>query len=351
MKTNRVIAAVIAGILVATPVRAEMKSGDFMNPITDVAWQEIFPIKIGGISMFGGSNYDTDDPADFPICICPAPPPMFIKVGISMSFWEPARLIETVATPYYFPNMGFGISMGGTEGFLSGKNQEMNNASNEQSSFAQAHYMIFAVWSMLGLLVDFVCVEQSGFDIAYLTELDPLWQDDELAFIIQPEALLFANQYAQMACMSDSASVNTYSPLDPLFWCIGNNSAYPMTGHVGDENLIQANATIAARMIFKLAREMLICDTGIDLCGCQPTPIWQKSHYKMHAARPTVRQIAYPVGKSQFFYGSNLNPSFKGPKGPGDEFLWVLFRKRACCAFSYTMMDSIPIDDLSGGLP
>ena len=327
------VAAVACVLMISSQASAGVKSGQFTNPITDVAWQEIFPIKIAGIKLAGSSNYDSIDPAGSPICTCPAPPPLFERIGISISFWEPARIIETVATPYYFPFLGYGLDIGSTKGFLSGKNAEMNGASPEISSFAQSHYMIFPVWSLLGLLTDFVCVEHSGFDMAYLTEVDPLWQDDQLAFIIQPEALLFANPYAQMACAADSVAVNVWGPLDPLFWCVGGSSAYPMSGHVGDENLIQANATIAARMIYKLSRQMLICDTAINLCQCTPTPIWRKSNYKLHAMRPAVRKKAWPLGKSAFFYGSGLNPLYRGGKGPGDEFLWMLFRKRACCAF------------------
>ncbi len=312
-----------------------IKSGDFINPVTDVAWQEIFPIKIAGLTIRSSSgNYDTPDPANKPLCVCPAPPPLFLRPGIPISFWEPARMIETVATPYYFPFLGAGLNLASTRGFLSGKNQSMSNDQPEQSSFAQAHYLIFPVWTMLELLTDFICVENSGFDVAYITEIDPLWQDDELAFIIQPEALLFANPFAQMACMADSVAVNAGSPLAPLFWCVGSGgSAYPMTGHVDDDNLIQANATIAARMIYKLARELLICDTGINLCSCTPTPIWHKPNYKLHAVRPAVRKKAWPIGKSAFFYGANLNPPYRNNKGAGDEFLWMVFRKRACCAF------------------
>jgi len=315
--------------------RAALKSGQFVNPITDVAWQEIFPVKIAGITIAGASgNYDTPDPASYPVCACPAPPPIFYRIGIPVSFWEPARMIETVATPYYFPSLGLGLNLGLSKGFLSGGNHSLDDALPDQATFAQAHYLLFPVWSMLELLTDFVCVEHSGFDVAYITELDPLWQDDELAFIIQPEALLFANPFAQMACVADSVAVNAGRPLESLFWCVGSGgSAYPMTGHVDDDNIIQANSTIAARLIYKLARQMLICDTGLDLCGCTPTPVWYKPNYKLHAMRPAVRKKAWPIGKSAFFYGANLNPPYRSGKGPGDEFLWMVFRKRACCAF------------------
>jgi len=334
---NKLLITLTLGLAVFYPFRtmAALKSGQFLNPISDVSWEEIFPVKIGGIAIAGASNnYDTPDPAVYPICYCPAPPPVYKRVGIPISFWEPARLIETVATPYYFPTFGFSMNIDKTDGFLSGSNHSLNDALPDQSTFAQAHYLIFPVWSILELFTDFVCVEDSGFDVAYITELDPLWQDDELAFIIQPEALLFANRFAQMACIADSVAVNVQRPLEALFWCVGSGgSAYPMTGHVDDENIIQANATIAARMIYKLARELLLCDPGLNLCECEKTPIWYKSNYKLHAMRPAVRKKAWPIGKSAFFYGSGLNPPYHSGLGPGDEFLWMVFRKRACCAF------------------
>ncbi len=322
-------------LLPCPPAMAAVKSGTFINPITEVAWQEIFPIKIAGITIGGTDNYDAADPATSPICVCPAPPPTYYRIGISVGFWEPARMIETVATPYYFPSMGFGLDMDSTtKGFLSGKNYSLDSALPDQSTFAQAHYWIFPVWSILGMLTDFICVQDDGYDLAYMTEIDPLWQDDELSFIIQPEAMLFANFFSQLACMADSASVNTANlPLALMFWCVGSGgSSYPMTGHIDDDNIIQANSTAAARMIYKLSRELLICDTGLNLCNCVKTPIWYKPNYKLQAVRPAVRKKAWPIGKSEFFFGSNLNPPYKSDKGAGDEFLWMVFRKKVCCA-------------------
>ena len=40
---------------------------------------------------------------------------------------------------------------------------------------------------------------QGSFDLVYLTEVDPLWADDELTAILNPEAVLFANAPAKAA--------------------------------------------------------------------------------------------------------------------------------------------------------
>ena len=73
----------------------------------------------------------------------------------------------------------------------------------------------------LELLTDFVCMERSTFDVAYITEFDPLWNDDETAFVLNPEAVMFANPIAQAACAVDAVKATAGFPLDSMFWCSG----------------------------------------------------------------------------------------------------------------------------------
>jgi conjugal transfer pilus assembly protein TraU len=312
----------------AVETEAICRPGIPLNPVTDLCWQCIFPVSIAGIEIIPGPlENNVPDLSGLPVCTCPAPPPVFIRPGIPISFWEPARYVETVKDPFCFPSLGFGMPTGG--GFLGGGSQEQSNSSVDTSTFAQAHYFIYPVWSMMELLVDFVCIEHSGFDVAYLTEVDPLWQNDILAFILEPEAILFGNPAAQTACIADSVSTNVGFSMSPLFWCIGSGgSAYPLTGHVNDDNELMANSTIAARMIYKLARELLICDTALALCACVPTPIWVKHNYRIHIAKPVRDFMCHPFGRTGLIWGP-----FKNPPLMGDNFVWQLFRRRSCCAF------------------
>jgi len=312
----------------AVGAQAVCRSGIPLNPVTDLCWQCIFPVSIAGIEIIPGpAENNVPDLSGMPICTCPAPPPLFIRIGIPVSFWEPARYVETVKDPYCFPSLGFGLTAAG--GFLGGGSQEQSNASVDTSTFAQAHYFIYPVWSMMELLVDFACVEHSGFDVAYLTEVDPLWQNDILAFILEPESILFANPVAQTACIADSVSTNAGLSMSPLFWCIGSGgSAYPLTGHVNDDNELMANSTIAARMVYKLAREGLVCDTALNLCACVPTPIWVKHNWRMHVAKPVRDFMCHPFGRTGLIWGALKNPPLTG-----DNFVWQLFRRRSCCVF------------------
>lgn len=80
--------------------------GRFFNPVLDVDWMGIFPIKIGGIKITPWGE-DTDTVDKFPVCFCGSPIP---RVGIKVSFWEPVRLIEVVRGPGCFPSLG-GITL------------------------------------------------------------------------------------------------------------------------------------------------------------------------------------------------------------------------------------------------
>lgn len=47
------------------------------------------------------------------------------------------------------------------------------------------------------------CREQRSFGLAYITKLDPMWNDDELTFIFNPDGALLGNIAARAACASD----------------------------------------------------------------------------------------------------------------------------------------------------
>ena len=283
---------------------ASAKSGEPFNPVMDIHWDEI-EFRIEGI------------------CICPRPPPIFYELGIILSYWEPFLLEDTVSQANYSPFLGTSIGPSLIDE-LGGKNSSADavDIANE-STFAQAHAYLLPL--MYG------GCSRSDYGM-WWSEFDVQWQNDLLSAIIHPEAALYANKAMQMACMADAAAVNIGYPLDFMPWCIGSSgSAYPMTGHVDNDSIVQANNSAASRLLYKLNRIMMICDPADNLCGCNPTPVWIKSHYKMHVVRPDDRSPAYPVGKSAKFYDTGLNPPYMGAKGSNDEFLWVVYRKHRCC--------------------
>ena len=310
--------------VVFVPETTHAGCSGFFNPVTDVEWTGIFPIKIAGIPIGKSGLKEPSDPSKKPWCVCPTPLGV-PRPGIPLSFWEPARLIETVKTPFCFPTIG--VSAGNSGGRLAGAHTPGYSKSGDATTFAQAHFFIFPIMSMLG--IDWLCFEPSTFfDVGYITEVDPLWNDDELAFIINPEAILFGNIIAQEACAADAIAANAGLPIDSLYWCYGSHgSGYPMTGHVMDNNYVQANLAIAERLISKMSRQLLIPDGATDLCTFVPMPIARKSHWRFQVAKPHKGSQVIPWGRTAMIWGANKNSL----NGKGDQFMWVVFRKRACC--------------------
>ncbi len=281
---------------------AQAKSGVSFNAATDIQWQEV--------------QFTIEGP-----CFCPRPPPIFVEEGMIVSYWEPFLLLDTSATAFYSAMMGKYVGKSAVDE-LGGKNKSSDavDIANE-STFAQAHAFLLPL--MTG-----IC-QRNDYG-AWWSEYDAMWQNDELAAILTPEASLFASKAMVMACMTDATAANLGWPLDFMPWCLGSGgSAYPMTGHVDNDNIVQANATAAYRMLYKLNRIGMVCDPS-PICGCMQTPVWIKSHYKLQVARPGIRS-AHPIGRATRLWDTALNPPYTGALGPNDEFLWVVFRKQRCC--------------------
>lgn len=280
------------------------KSGDSFNIASDVHWDEI-ELRFEGI------------------CICPRPPPIYYEEGEIWEYWEPFLVEGTVSMANYSAYQGKQTGSSLIDE-LGGKNKSSDSVDiANESTFAQGHAYLFP------MMYGFCKHKDYGM---WWSEYDSMWQNDELSAVITPEAALYANKAMQMACMADAAAVNLGYPLDFMPWCIGSSgSAYPMTGHVDNDNIVQANNAVASRLLYKLNRLFMICDPADNLCGCNYTPVWIKSHYKMHVVRPDDRSPAYPVGKAAKFYDSGLNVPYQGAKGSNDEFLWVVYRKQRCC--------------------
>ena len=230
-------------------------NGRFPNPITDVCWKCIFPIKLGGIPLatLGMEDGTNDDPPL--ICACPEPPPVFYRIGLGISFWEPARVAEAVRTPFCSPTLG-------------------------------------------------------------------------------GEQLLDANPLAQAACSADCvAASSSIGPLNALFWCAGcQNSVYPMTGNVaGHESALTSSLLTVQRMHTKMHRSFISLDMAStdSMCGARARPIIKKGAFKTQMLLPR----AYTSNAQ--FYGETTALWGAGRQYPvqGEDFSYLIFRRRTCCAF------------------
>lgn len=309
-------------IVASVPKYAYAKcTGSMVNPISDVCWECLYPITIGASEIFKGDLPDTNNPSS-PICFCGKPIP---RMGVAAGFWEPVRLADVSKQPFCFPTLG-GMEI--DLGFYIGRGGSPRS-SDSGNGFWHLHWYNYPIITWLELVMDFLCLENGGFDLAYMTELDPLWSEDGLAFIINPEALLFANPIAQAACAADCIKSSLGLPSDAMFWCGGcQGSIYPLDGHIqAHVGSIQSSLLAVERFTFKLHRQLMAYGTSGEkaLCSKYVMPILKKSQYRS--------QLVVPVPSDCYQYGRTTTIYESGKEIPvsGEDFGYLIWRKRNCC--------------------
>ena len=311
-------------------------SGKFVNPITDICWSCLMPISIGPVPVARGSgvkNRDTPNPKS-PICACvkagiPIP-------GISIGFWEPLRLVDVTRSPYCMTNLG-GVQMGSNMAKVSSY-QRGYGKHHSHKSFYHVHYYIYPLVYWLELLTDFLCLEASTFDVAYLSEFDITWNDDKMQQLMNPEVWLFGNPIAQAACSLDCAAATVSTPIDSMFWCSGCwGNMYPFSGanadHVGG---VQNSSLLTSRILAKMHRAGLAEETSTDdssingrLCRKFRSFNIKKSQYKLQMTYPKSTSESFgcwPLGLTDLAYGG-----FKEYPYDGQDFGYLIWRKKNCC--------------------
>lgn len=318
----------LAGVAQAAPEDATRHcKGRFPNPITDVCWSCLFPLSLGAIPLFKGARPDPPNPAS-PICFCNTPIP---RVGLSIGFWEPVRLADVSNKAWCFTNLG-GLSMSPGFGYPTKSHRKVDRASDR--SGYHVHWYVYPVMYWMELLTDFLCLEQASFDIAYVTELDPLWQNDNLTMLVNPETLIFANPIAVAACSVDCGVATVGLPRRELFWCAGcQGTMFPMNGNViGQYGTLQGSLLALERFSFKMHRQLIAWGTMGQAALCQKyvMPIMDKRQYRYQLTNPVAHTTGPfscpPLGRSTVPYeAGKVVPLI------GEDLGFLVWRKRNCC--------------------
>lgn len=314
--------------LFARDSAAGVCQGRFANPLTDICWSCLFPLTLGGASITSTAQEDTGNPDGF-LCTCSNP----LRIGIKMGFGEPVRRVDVTRTPYCF------VSLGGVKldvGIRAPEGEVRQQQDNTKQSHYQVHWYLDPILYWLEVVLDHPCLETGPFDVAYLTEVDPTWDDDELTMLLNPETFLFGNPIAQAACAGDCVLASKGFGSNALFWCAGcNGSIYPFNGHVqAHVSPVQATSLLVQRMTAKLHREFLMWGTaGTDgLCGVYPQPVMDKAQYKYQMLYPIPQtqkingRCCQPFGRTTALWGAGRSYPYAG-----EDFAYLIFRKKNCC--------------------
>ena len=322
-----------AGMLCA---QADECRGRILNPVTDVCWSCLFPVKIaGGVPVSSSGSLPDPQIHVPPVCVCGKG--TNLRAGITMSFWEPLRTAEIVRHPGCLPTMG-GISLGDL-GIRASAHSKAHAKTDDGSlrrhtAFWQVHWFNTPWLFVLEALLDQSCLEQMPWDLAYLSELDPLWDDTLASFLLAPEAALFANPAAQGACAADCIAASTGLPTNSLYWCSGcQGSVFPLTGWTASAvSYPSAWTLLSHRFAMKLAREGLLWSAhgSNGLCGSYFEPILRKDVWRTEIVYPTrgdkSGNCCQPLGRTTAVSGAGR--SFTPGGEDGAVLLW---RRRDCC--------------------
>lgn len=300
---------IAAGLLTlagaANAVVPALCTGSLFNPVTDADWNTVFPITIAGVPITSGSNLPTPLMAVMPpICVCPTVLGIPF-VGIGVTYWQPLYLSEIERRPGCLSSLG-GINVLPGFQLLSSEQAQNHSETGKGTNRMQVHWYSYPVFQMLDFMKTVACKSASGFNLGYMTELDPIWQDDFWSNVFSPEGALFSNPIATAACAVDAVASTLASPMDALFWCAGTwGNVYPMAGnsnHSGDA--FKLNNQIQAKFLARNHRMGLQWQTvgPTAICFSHPAPIWIKSQYRMNQVAPIARKgRAVPTGSSPLF--------------------------------------------------
>jgi len=335
---------IIVAIILAFAVfeASAVCAGPIMDPITRVRWNCLLPITIGGIP-WGTSGNPLADAADrnagvgtqMPLCVCADP---FPRIGITLGYREPIRIIESVKDPFCFPSLGFGMS----QTAWGGGAKSTNKGKGGGIDYTNTHMYIFLPFTLMEIFTDLICMQTDakytgiagGLSIAYMSEFMPQKKSDALALLMTPEALLFANPVAVMACqIPDAIATMAEYTIPPLYWCAGNHSIFPLSNNtISMGNYVEAAEVNAAKLIFEQHRSLQLWGSlgSQGLCGYYPMPIWNKMQYRLQTAMPVPDYFCRRLGQPSIIWNHGKNP----PGAPNnDNLAFIMWRKRDCCAF------------------
>ena len=268
-----------------------------------------------------------------------------VKAGLHFQVAEPIAFIETPRRAWDFPCFGYKRN----------NSVQKKDGTNlgESGAKTNVHYIKYPVFGVLNLVFDYLCVSKSSqIDLIPVgfSEINPLIWDDELAILVQPWKLLFANPVAQMTCLADCVASSTAPEAteairNSMFWCAGCwGTIFPDTTTVYGSNQITESALIATRILdvmHESAQLFLYKETsGLSFITqvnnnaylpsfdikCTPAyfPTIVKSQYWLNLAYPSPSD-AVPIGKFAIPW------TFFKTIPAQEDFVWAVWRIRDCC--------------------
>lgn len=290
----------------------------FSNVFDQVCWSCF----IDGINIAGLNSNNPDGSVDSPVCACDDDLGI-PQVGITASYNSITRIAEVVTQPWCSPSLG-GIQLQDSEygqGFID------TDDANNTKAFFQYHYFAYPLMTMLEILMMPECTGSDviDFDLMYVSEIDPTWNDDLLAILMSPEAVLFGSPPALAWCGVDCVLATADEQQEEFYGCAGcSGLLYPFTGNVNPSPDPVASSDLAAqRAIASLHRKGLATKSMGEeaMCGERViAPMIPSTQYRF--------SMMYPVPEAS---GGGVNVIGNSPDNTAGQAGEELNRYGQCC--------------------
>ncbi|MBD1389384.1 TraU family protein [Neiella sp. HB171785] len=356
-----VVTLALLCLLMASPAaKADMcPDADLWSGIIDkICWTRIFPISLMGLG-------DKPDGSAPPTSVCACTDPLGVpEVGWQLGIWLPARIAEVVRVPWCSPSLNTRLqSSFGNMGVAGGQDGHGNN----DMAMLHYHYFSFPLATMLEMFVIPDCMQDGmvDFDLMYMSEVDPTWNDDVLALALNPEAVAFSTPPAKLWCMADCVATTAGVVQEEFFGSAGCDASciYPFTGHINAaSDPVRNSSLITQRLLASLHRKGLALKTmGLDaMCDREFAPMLPRSMYQLQMFYPVAeassttvtipktdtdgyvirdasgnpetinspQNCAHPLGESIHKWSTPVG----GRHRPGmEDFVYVIWRYTDCC--------------------
>lgn len=333
---------------------------EFPDFINSVCWSCMFPFSVFGVNTsIGGSGEDFSTQASSsPVCLCVSA----LKVGVPVSFWEMAYIVDVHTAPGCLPALG-GLSL--PVPWISSQYGGIDDANGRgPTAFRNSAYYVSPMMYLLQAVLDDACSDRSPFDVGWTSEFDPTWNDDELAQIKMPISFAFASLPGIMAATPDAVAASVGFPINEIFWQAGSyGPMYPLTGTALYKSMDQFGHLLATRMLAEAhaMREMaglfskgggrsygceageIGCDSSVTkaaMCAGSPSDmppqlIMPKRQYKLQRIFPAPATAKLPLGGCCSPIGRTTITTEMGTQAPVagyKDFGYAVFRKRDCCS-------------------
>lgn len=284
----------------------------FSNVMSQVCW-DCF---LDSLNMFGiGSKPNgASSKLNLPICSC-SDALGIPEFGYPLGFWAPQKINEVVTTPWCSPSLG-GMRLQDSLTGLGHNQSSFIGSGNSTAAFYQYHYFSYPIMAMIGMLLIPDCTDgYVDMDLLYLSEVDPLWNNDLLTLVLNPEAIIFSTPAAFAWCATDCVLTTMDDQRESFYGCAGcDGSLYPLTGNVFPQpDPVAGSSLITQRVLASLHRKGLAYKTIGDEAMCELNfyPTIPKSQYQL--------SMIYPVPEASSAPNRGITIPFLGDPADADD--------------------------------